>query len=143
MIAKKLFLALLFVQVSFSWAGSFTPDCPRRLEVEQAVKTVPDGWTASSLGAGNAASRLENIQFSDGDPVNQYLLAPDSEKRGRGTIAVTWTFTPSSKKSFWVYCEYSRTNVVLAKPLPEGITTCTLTYDSRASGGAPIEATCR
>lgn len=143
MIAKQLSLALPFVQASFSWAGTFTPDCPRRLEVEQAVKTVPDGWNASSLDARNAESHLENIQFSDGNPVNQYLLAPDTEKRERGTIAVTWTFTPSSKRSFWVYCEYSRTNVVLAKPLPADITTCTLTYDARSAGGRPLKATCR
>lgn len=141
--AKRLFLALLFFQVPLSWATSFTPDCPRRLEVEQKVKQTPDGWNVSSLGAGNAESRLENIQFSDGDPVNQYLLAPDSEKRGRGTVAVTWTFTPSSKRNFWVYCEYSRTNVVLAKPLPEEITACTLTYDSRSSVLTLKEATCR
>ena len=130
----KLFLSASFLfQLPTAWAADFTPVCPSSIDVEQKIVGVPNGWQSSAKGGDNAKSRLENVEFSDGDPINQYILAPDSGKKTKGTDTETWTFEPGMKNGFWLSFMYSQTNVLLTQNIPDNVKSCSVTYDTHSS----------
>lgn len=130
----KLLLILLVFPLSAALASDFVPVCPATIDVEQKLINVPDGWSGSAEGGNNAKNKLENIQFSENDPINQAVLVPDSEKKSGGHIAATWIFRPLSEHGYWIFCEYSRTNLVITKRIPDDIQSCTVAYDTSPSG---------
>ena len=112
---------------------------PEQLNVEQRAVDVPTG-----LQAFDAESRHHwvNVQFSDGSPVQQAWLAPESTRKGAKSFIAVWRFT-SSDAGIWLACGYTGTSVVAAFRLPDGIRSCEVHYDANFSQPAATTIDCR
>ena len=130
-LSRTLLFVLLF-KLPPVWAEPYAPVCPATIDVTQKLADTPAGWVISGKGEGNDKSRLENIGFSDGDPVHEVTLAPDSSKKAHGVDTETWIFPAASKEGYWISCIYSQTKVLLTQRIPDGVKSCSVTYDTRS-----------
>jgi hypothetical protein len=123
------FLTLLTcLQIHNTYATEYVPHCPETINVMQKLTQTPEGWTATSKGDGNGKTSLKQISFSEGDPVNLVILAPNSSKKNHHLDTETWLFTTPSKEGYWASCEYTNTNIVLTQKIPDNIKSCSIIY---------------
>ncbi|MGA7831826.1 MAG: STY0301 family protein [Terracidiphilus sp.] len=111
--------------------------CPGSISVEQQLMQPVDGWKAST---GVFPIRFSGVvTFYNGDPKKMASLVPTKEGRIGNKEFATWDLRPISDSSSetWISCGYSGANVVLSRPLPKGVTECTVTYKSRTGPSNP------
>jgi hypothetical protein len=50
-----------------------------------------------------------------------------------------WQLDAKSERGYWIACRYSGTSMTLTRPLPKGLTQCTVTYNSKEQiDGVPV-----
>jgi hypothetical protein len=114
-------LIVLSILTGGLWAADFAP-CPPRIEVppQRLAKPVA-GWTAGQ--AAEARHDLWFITMYNGEPKEMASLVPDVSER----LKQGWTLAPQTG-TFWLECHYTRTTVVLARPVPATAKSCEVTY---------------
>jgi hypothetical protein len=120
------FISIPLLLVCGLYAADFET-CPASINVQpqQLAKALP-GWTASKTdmsqsGGGNHV--LWFVKMYDGDPKDKADLVPDTNSR----LNRSWTLS-GSRNGFWMECHYTRTTIVLARPLPGGLKACVVTF---------------
>lgn len=100
--------------------------CPSSIDVkpQQLASTVP-GWTVSSYSGKHV---LWSVELYDGNPKEMADLIPDGNNRQKRV----WNFKDPAS-TFWVQCHYTRTTIVLERPLPRTVKSCVLTFEQGSS----------
>jgi len=112
--------------------------CPDRISTTQSLAGAIAGWTAED---GATPTILASVTFFDGPPKQLASLVPDESH----SQSATWQLV-SNHGQYWLACGYSGTRITLARALPAGTKTCTVTYDPKQTvdGLASIERiTCK
>jgi hypothetical protein len=132
--ASLLFLVVLFLAPSAIAAEPAA--CPATVNVHQQLTAPVAGWSAVN---DDALHQLAGVTFYDGPPQEKASLVYDDITKAAGKQIAKWTFAPRRERATWIACSYSGTSVVLAKTLPPGIASCTVTYDARQQvAGLPV-----
>ncbi|SFS09681.1 STY0301 family protein [Sphingomonas jatrophae] len=110
--------------------------CPARIDTQQSA-AAPGGWSVDRTGS---TKPLAEIGFFEGAVTDKVQLAPSSEGKGPRGVS-TWRFTP--RQPVRIACIYRGTDVVLSRPLPAGVRTCSITADPRSPIVRPDALSCR
>lgn len=117
--------------------------CPQKIEVEQRVAAIPEGWEAAQA---TTTVSLASVAFFDGPPGERAALKYDSEDMQKRDRVAFWNLPPNVR-GYWIWCGYQNTTAVISRRLPENIKSCAVTYDRRKRGAAGLQAikdiTCR
>ncbi|MGH8632766.1 MAG: STY0301 family protein [Burkholderiales bacterium] len=120
-----------------------TTTCPQKIDVEQRVAALPEGWEA---GQATGTVVLVSVAFFDGPPAKQAALKYDSEDRQKRDRVAFWNLPPGAR-GYWISCGYANTTAVISRRLPDSIRNCAVTYEPRKRGAAGPPAikniTCR
>jgi len=110
-------------------------NCPQKIEVEQRVGVVPEGWDAAQT---TATAALASVTFFDGPPSGKASLKFDSEDMQTRDRVAVWNLPPNVR-GYWISCGYENTTAVISRRLPENIRSCAVTYErkKRGTGGRP------
>lgn len=108
--------------------------CPQKVEVEQRVTAIPEGWEG---GQSTATVPLSSVTFFHGPPAERASLKYDSEDRQKRDRIAFWNLPPSAR-GYWISCAYENTTTVVARRLPESVRTCSVTYERRKRGLAGL-----
>lgn len=114
--------------------------CPDRLDTDQSVRALPDGFTASP--SEGLVSRLSLVSFTEGDDEPGADVQPQ-QSQADGHVVRTWQFTAPRVR---LHCAYAATRLVLTRDMPKGVSRCTATLDSRVRvAGEPklLQLECR
>lgn len=102
--------------------------CPNSIQVTDPKLVTPvEGWKAI---AEKMAHQLSGVTFYDGPVEENASLVPDRSTKMQKTQTATWLLDAKSEREYWLTCRYSGTAMTLARPLPKGLTQCTVTYNS-------------
>ena len=109
--------------------------CPQKIEVEQRVTSMPEGWEAAQA---TATVPLASVTFFDGPPSGKASLKYDSEDRQKRDWVAYWNLAPNPR-GYWISCGYENTTAVVSRRLPENIRSCAVTYErkKRSKAGLP------
>ena len=110
---------------------SVAATCPQKIEVEQRVAALPQGWEAGQV---TTTAALASVTFFHGPPAAQAPLKPNSEDRQKRDRIVFWNLSPSAR-GYWISCGYANTAAVISRRLPDSVKTCSVTYERRRPGG--------
>lgn len=110
--------------------------CPQKIEVEQRVGVVPEGWDAAQT---TVTVALAAVTFFDGPPSEKASLKFDSEDLQKRNRVAFWNLPPNVR-GYWISCGYQNTTAVISRRLPENIRSCAVTYDRRKRGAAGLQA---
>lgn len=110
--------------------------CPQKIEVEQRIGVVPEGWDAAQT---TATVALAAVTFFDGPPSEKASLKFDSEDLQKRDRVAFWNLPPNVR-GYWISCGYQNTTAVISRRLPENIRSCAVTYDRRKRGAAGLQA---
>lgn len=126
-------LALLVSASHNAGAQPFaTTTCPQKVEVEQRVASIPEGWEG---GRATATVALASVTFFDGPPAEKAALKFDSEDRQKRDRVAYWNLPPGAR-GYWISCGYAGTTAVISRRLPDSVRSCAVTYErSRKPGG--------
>jgi len=117
--------------------------CPQKIEVEQRVGVIPEGWEAAQP---TATVALASVAFFDGPPSEKASLKFDSEDTQKRDRVAFWNLPPNAR-GYWISCSYQNTTAVISRRLPDNIRSCVVTYERRRRGAAGLQAikdiTCR
>jgi hypothetical protein len=110
--------------------------CPETIAVRQEIISVPHTWEAFSQ---RLPYQLKSVSFSEGHPKEKVTLVNDGSELFNNTYEKsTWNFS-KNKVGYWIECNYYQTNIALTKRLHEGISQCSVTFDSHITiGGLPL-----
>lgn len=132
--AASLMLFTFFCSLSAFAADLAT--CPARIDVGQQLTAPVAGWRSFN---DDAPPQLAGVTFYDGSPQEKASLAYDDITRAGGKQIAKWSFAPHRERPIWIACHYSGTSVVLAKPLPDTLTSCAVSYDTHQEvAGLPM-----
>lgn len=136
---RKTVIFVITLTLCFSWTALCIAEqivCPEEIKVAQNAVEIPAGWKAT-----NKPTRypFTNVSFSEGQPEERIILAPDLEVKYKAT----WRFDEKSKDGYWISCEYGSTSVVMSKMLPAKIKECTVTYDRAFSQPVVKQVLCK
>jgi len=133
----SLAIALLASVPAESGAQLFARNtCPQKIEVEQRVGVVPEGWEAAQP---TTTVSLASVAFFDGPPGERAALKYDSEDMQRRDRVAFWNLPPNVR-GYWISCGYQNTTAVISRRLPENFRSCTVTYERRKRGAAGMPA---
>jgi hypothetical protein len=110
--------------------------CPQKIEVEQRVGVIPEGWEAAQP---TTTVSLASVAFFDGPPAERAALKFDSEDVQKRDRVAFWNLPPNVR-GYWISCGYQNTTAVISRRLPENIRSCTVTYERRKRGAAGLQA---
>ena len=135
--SRSLLGALLLTGIVCSGAASESRyDCPKDVSFEETAVTakVPAGWEAKHDFSPKVLShKFENLSVYDGPPEEGARLVPDNEANTNPAHTL-WTFNKKKERLIWLGCEYTDSNIILAKALPKNVTKCRLVFsDTKAS----------
>jgi len=95
-------------------AGESGELCPARIETEQKLTSVGDGFEV--VDQKRFPKFLFEVVFYQGRPEEQLALKYDSENEtGAETV---YTYNLDKNSSYWIRCGYFATSITLARPLP-------------------------
>ena len=122
---SRILIAVLSIAASTACAGEELV-CPRPISVTESLNAEPPaGWTVRAIGT---PRYLAGVSFYDGDPSQDFDLAPDSdEPAGKERIA-TWIFG-KRVEPIWLVCRYLGTGIMLQKPLSLAFGKCQVRYE--------------
>lgn len=132
-------LAITFLACVSTGSGAQFParnTCPQKIEVEQRVTSIPDGWDAAQA---ITTAPFASVTFFDGPPAERAALKYDSEDRQKRDRIALWNLPPNGR-GYWISCAYENTTAVVSRRLPENIRSCTVTYDRKKRGAASLPA---
>ena len=133
----SLAIALLASVPAESGAQLFARNtCPQKIEVEQRVGVIPEGWEAAQA---TTMVSLASVAFFDGPPSERAALKFDSEDMQKRDRVASWTLPPNAR-GYWISCSYQNTTAVISRRLPEDIRSCAVTYERRKRGAAGLQA---
>ncbi len=110
--------------------------CPQKIEVEQRVGAIPEGWEASQPAT---TVSLASVAFFDGPPSERAALKFDSEVVQKRDRVASWNLPPNGH-GYWISCGYQNTTAVISRRLPENIRSCAVTYERRKRGATGLPA---
>jgi hypothetical protein len=110
--------------------------CPEKIEVEQRVSAIPEGWDAAQA---TATVPLASVAFFDGPPSGSAALKHDSEDTQKRERFAFWNLPPNAR-GYWISCGYENTTAVISRRLPENIRSCTVTYERKKRGTGALPA---
>jgi hypothetical protein len=110
--------------------------CPQKIEVEQRVSAIPEGWEAAQP---TTTVSLASVTFFDGPPAGRTALKFDSEDTQKRDRFAFWNLPPNAR-GYWISCSYQNTTAVISRRLPESIRSCTVTYERRKRSAAGLPA---
>ncbi len=132
------FLGILIPLYTHAAETTYRVDCPASIDVSQQLTSMNPDWRV--IVEKKPPHFLSSIAFYVESPEEQTSLAPEmSDKNSKAT----WTF--SEKERIYAACGYQKTTVRLTQVLPEGITSCTATYNLQTQGDSgflPEEILC-
>lgn len=108
--------------------------CPQKIEVEQRVGVIPEGWEAALA---TTTVSLTSVTFFDGPPAERASLKYDSEDQQKRDRVAFWNLPPNVR-GYWISCGYENTTAVVSRRLPESIRSCAVTYGRRKRGAAGL-----
>ncbi len=130
-----IFIAFLASFPAESGAQLFARNtCPQKLEVEQRVGVIPEGWEAAQA---TATVALASVTFFNGPPSEKAALNFDSEDRQKRDRVAFWNLPPNAR-GYWISCSYEKTTAVISRRLPENIKSCAVTYDRKKRGAGAL-----
>ena len=132
-----LFLAMAS-PASFAQPATFSA-CPQKIEVEQRIAMVPEGWEG---GRATATVALVSVTIYDGPPAEKAPRKFDREDRERRDRVATWNL-PTSARGYWISCGYTGTTAVISRRLPDSIRSCAVTYERKRPGASSPPAVTR
>ncbi|MCX7893242.1 MAG: hypothetical protein N2544_12855 [Burkholderiales bacterium] len=94
--------------------------CPADLTVEQRAAAPSSEWT---VGTSGHRPLLAGVTIYDGPPDRHVEVKPDRETTAKEETTVVWELAPG-RGTYWLSCEYTHTNLVIARPLPRDIRRC-------------------
>jgi len=112
--------------------------CPERIQTRQVILSRHEGWEPihRNVGLGNFG---QIVGFADGKQPSAMKPAKTTKsERNGGTVATTWSFSRASS-DIHVICAYDGTDIELVRPLPSGLTSCTIERNGRTGR---TKATC-
>src|SRR5262249_55813512 len=89
--------------------------CPDRLEVQPRA-APPAGWSATY---GEETPRLINVAIFDGPPANRASVKYNYRRQIGRELHLIWNLV-YSPRSYYLQCQYERTNALINSPLPAG-----------------------
>lgn len=105
--------------------------CPPTIAISQKATTPPPGWDVS-----NQAMRIEvsGVTVYDGPPTELASLRPREEETADNKFVATWKFHKkgNSGQGYWIECDYTHTNVVLSKRVPDSVGKCSAYFDKES-----------
>ena len=114
--------------------------CPATVDVQaqKLVKSIP-GWTETSNQMTYDNNRQHVLWFVvmyDGEPKEKASLVPDIDQR----LRFGWTFARQTRP-YWIECHYTRTTVVLSRPIPASVKSCVVNINpaEKLDGHASIK----
>ncbi|KTD42101.1 STY0301 family protein [Legionella parisiensis] len=113
--------------VLYHSAYAATIQCPQIIQTNQSLHQEIKDWDAFA-DESNVINQFERITFYSGHPKENASLAPDHENSE--VKKLTWTF---GKQETWIACNYTHTKIQLIRKLPDGIKSCTVTYNANFS----------
>jgi hypothetical protein len=140
---KKSAFLLAYLAMSLAVAQAVELVCPASVQVESKIIDIPAPWHSyarkmiGTNGDEPFKAKLMGIKFVGGaegnEPNNTELLAPNNSASADcdGSQCVNH-WGGLSAKSTWVMCEYGE-SAYLAMPLPEGVTTCHISFGKDAN----------
>jgi hypothetical protein len=108
--------------------------CPQKLEVEQRVGVIPEGWEAAQT---TATVELASVTFYVGPPSEKAALKYDSEDRQKRDLIAFWNLPPNAR-GYWISCGYENTIAVISRRLPENTKICSVTYERKRRGAGNL-----
>ena len=128
---KKTILVLLVSLQSCTSVATENYSCPEKILAQTNVEEISNEWTAQ---AGNSNHYLVSAGFSDGNPLEKFILSPsqviESPSSNEGDAAI---YDLSSIDSPWLICNYGNTPATLLKPLEKQYSKCKVTLPKDAS----------
>lgn len=100
--------------------------CPLSIQVEQSLKTTPEGWDAGQNGY---VADLSCVTVFSGPPAEQAYLVPSGKDEKDLQDNEIWPLTPD-EHGYWIPCNYAHTTVVISKKLPTTFKECEVKYQS-------------
>ncbi len=97
--------------------------CPSKIETKQQLDQELKGWESWSR---NVKHRLKTVLLFYGHPSKQMALKYDEIVEQEAETVYVWHL--DAEAEYWVQCEYSGTDVVLARRAPRGVTRCEATW---------------
>lgn len=112
-----------------------TSTCPQKIEIEQRIASIPQGWEG---GHATATVALASVTFFDGPPAEKAARKFDGEERQRRDRVAFWNLPPGAR-GYWISCGYAGTTAVISRRLPDSVRSCAVTYERRkpGAGGHP------
>jgi hypothetical protein len=78
---------------------------------------------------------FEAIRLYDGHPREMASLKPDEETEAHGRLVGIWHLQKAEpERGYWVGCAYANSMTLLAKRLPDTVSTCRYTLRKLPSG---------
>jgi hypothetical protein len=132
-LATQLAIALLAAVSPASFAQPATASsCPQKIEVEERIATVPEGWEG---GRATATVSLVSVTIYDGPPTEKTPRKFDREDRERRDRIATWNLPPSAR-GYWISCGYTGTTAAISRRLPDSVRSCAATYERKRPGAS-------
>jgi hypothetical protein len=102
---------------------------PSSIEVNQDIRTVPEGWLPTKEEGRHVVA---GITIFDGRPEEMASLVYDREVRQRSKhrMILSWRLFPNTKNGIWLRCSYSSTNISLSAPLSPKAKELRVVYDT-------------
>ncbi|MEO7652584.1 MAG: STY0301 family protein [Bryobacteraceae bacterium] len=86
-----------------------------------------------TISEGGKTLALSGISVYNGTPGGkEYELAPDGESKSGKRITQTWKVKDYRDMKVFLRCNYQGTKKALVRDVPEGITTCSQTFELNA-----------
>jgi hypothetical protein len=100
---------------------------PAEISTKQEIVSTPESWSA---GKEDYPNRLAAIAISNGPPENRVLLVYSDFVEHKNKQIATWRLASGPNDHFWISCNYTWTNIIVKKPLPDGIKELRVFYDT-------------
>ena len=110
--------------------------CPPTVEISQKAANPPSGWDVSNYGNEARPIEVSGVTFYTGPPSEQASLHPREQKTVGKKLILMWKLYQKTNSSlgYWIECDYTHTNVVLSKRVPDFIKdkVCSVIYDKNS-----------
>ena len=130
--------ASLLVSIAFpalqAMAASVVIECPARITVEEIAKATYPSWEVTA-DKGKVDVHLQSMLLYDGHPREMASLVPNNTKEAHGLLIATWRLAKTeTDRGYWVGCAYRNSMTLLAKRLPDAVSSCRYTQKILRSG---------
>lgn len=103
-------------------AGDFLK-CPEAPAVKESLVDLEPGWEIVR-DEGKRGVHLVSISVYDGHPSGMAVLVPDAVSTKNRKRVSLWKLSSAPQEGYWISCNYSNTQLMLARRVPGSAETC-------------------